>query len=104
MKVVINCRYGGFGLSEAAKKDLPHLKEVFNFEPEYRMDSKLIALIEEKGSKYVSGHYAALVIVEVPYRMKHWKIQEYDGYERIIASESPIHIINGSASRTEDKS
>ena len=95
MKVVINCRYGGFGLSEAAKKDLPHLKEVFNFEPEYRMDSKLIALIEEKGSKYVSGHHAALVIVEIPNKFKHWEIEEYDGYERIVASESPMFKFHG---------
>ena len=82
MKIVINECYGGFGFSNEAV-------EILGKEYEYkwnveRDDPKLIALIEEKGSEFVSGTFACLVVVEVPEEATDYIIREYDGYESVI--------------------
>lgn len=80
MKVVVNRCFGGFGISEEAKKILD---TDFNWLIE-RTDEQLIALIEEKGSEFCSGYCAELEVVEIPENATDWEISEYDGFEEII--------------------
>lgn len=58
MKIVINSCYGGYGISKEAKEILG-----INIK---RTDKKLIALVEERGSEFVSGGFAKLEVVDVP--------------------------------------
>lgn len=92
MKIVINKCYGGFGVSDECAKALgaeiiesplwgtsqefPNDKRA----TDYRTDSRLIELMETKGSEWCSGHYAKLAVVEIPDDVK-WEIEEYDGIE-----------------------
>lgn len=91
MKIVINACYGGFGISEAAQTawfgDLDYyaLHDI-----KFRTNETLIYLLETRGSKYVSGMGAELAIVEIPDNLAFWNIREYDGYESIEGSMSPI--------------
>lgn len=89
MKIVINTCWGGFGLSDEAaiilKKD--------KWDPIDRTDADLIALIEERGSEFVSGYCANLEIFEIPDEATDWQIDEYDGNEGLIA------VINGKIER-----
>lgn len=48
----------------------------------WRTDDDLINLLEEKGSKYVSGPCSCLKIVEIPDDVE-WEVEEYDGSEWI---------------------
>ncbi len=80
MKVVVNRCFGGFGISEEAKKILD---TDFDWLIE-RTDEKLIALIEGKGSEFCSGYCAELEVVEIPSEATDWEISEYDGMEEII--------------------
>ena len=48
----------------------------------WRTDNDLINLLEEKGSKYVSGPCSSLKIVEIPDDVE-WGVEEYDGSEWI---------------------
>lgn len=83
MKIVINSCYGGFGVSEEAMKVLG-LNDASRFELErLRTDEKLIALIEERGSDFVSDDYAVLDVVEIPDDATDWRLKEYDGIESI---------------------
>lgn len=79
MKVVLNKCYGGFSLSTEADKIL-NLTRRYDTD---RTDERLIALIEKHGSKWVSGTYAHLAIVDIPDRCTDWEINEYDGYEDV---------------------
>lgn len=80
MKYVINCCYGGFGLSEEARKALG-----INYDEGVdRSNPQLVAMVEEN-SKAVSGDYAYLTIVEIPDNATDWELLEYDGFEEIIA-------------------
>lgn len=85
-KVVINTRYGGFCVSEAAAKDLG-LGE-YEHHDVSREDPTLISLIEEKGSEYVSDGMSCLEVIEV--KEAYYMISDYDGIETIYASDSPI--------------
>lgn len=76
-KIVINTCYGGFGLSEAAKKKLR--REIYSWEYEHRTDPKLVAIVEKLGDK-ANGKYAELKVVEIPDGVD-WTIEEYDGVE-----------------------
>lgn len=107
-KIVINCDYGGFGLSDWAFEKLldrkgiayeKHTDEKYEVTHYYksghrgdeefylsrydfcydRSDGDLIAVVEELGDK-ANGHYASLKIVEIPDDVK-WHIGEYDGSE-----------------------
>jgi hypothetical protein len=82
-KIVINGRYGGFGLSDKA---LTLYKERMNItNPKFwvydipRDCPALIALIKELG-KDVDTSYSHLRIVEIPDDVE-WQIEEYDGRE-----------------------
>jgi len=107
-KVVINRRYGGFGLSVEAVEWLREHNYAFGDEcllagekygggcgtvPEFvaptvphqidrlRASEGLIAVVETLGSD-ASGDHADLTIVEVPDNVE-WTIEEHDGYEHI---------------------
>lgn len=93
MKIVINRCYGGFGLSDecavalgAVLKQLGnHFYQEFpdgKWAQDYRTDSKLIHLMEAKGSEWCSGTFAKLKVVEIPDDVK-WEIHDYDGMETI---------------------
>lgn len=80
MKYVVNSCYGGFGLSEEAYK-------ILGVSDEYEVDRsspQLVAMVE-KNSKAISGKYANLTVVEIPNNATDWELQEYDGFEEIIA-------------------
>ena len=80
MKIAINTCYGGFGLSEKARKELKQRTAHYDITHSIkRNDPHLIAIIEEMGSK-ASAEYADIVIVEIPDDIE-WQIEEYDGKE-----------------------
>ena len=82
MKIVINECYGGFGFSNEAVEILgEEYKDKWDIK---RDDPKVIALIEEMGSEFVSDKFACLVVVEVPEEATDYMIREYDGYESVI--------------------
>lgn len=85
MKLVLNKRFGGFGISDSAAEILGIDKYDFID----RNDENLIALIDEKGSEFVSGSFAKLKIVEIPDAYTDYTIDEYDGMERV------IYVLNG---------
>ena len=102
-KVVLNSCYGGFGLSKEAIQMLidKHGLEIdseygyvdnedFGIVDEshdaYRMDKRLISVVEELGVKEASGKYAELRIVDVPDEVVDvhgWHIDDYDGCESV---------------------
>lgn len=88
MKIVINCCYGGFGVSENFLKayKIPYTKTAYgSFYPNEgidRTDPRLIEYIETHGSKMASGSYSNLVVTEIP-KGTLYRINEYDGYESI---------------------
>ena len=102
-KVVLNSCYGGFGLSKEAidmlidkygleiDSDYGYVdNEVFGIEDEnyeaYRMDKRLISVVEKLGVKKASGDHAELRIVDVPdevVEVHGWHIDDYDGIESV---------------------
>lgn len=93
MKIVVNKCYGGFVLSDEALNDLGWEAEDFRFidveDTEIHTSTALIALIEEKGSEYVSGSCSTLKIEEIPDGVTDWEIKEYDGFEVV------TYVLNG---------
>ena len=107
MKIVINRKHGGFGLSEEAvllygdKKGLNiianqdekiktithyYLNEVkeengFGEWEIKRNDPVLVEVVEQLGD-LANGHYSKLKVVEVPDDIK-WYIHDYDGLEEV---------------------
>ena len=87
IEVVINARFGGFGLSEAARLRYEELSGVkFDYygsgtRQEQRTDPILIQIVHEMGEK-ANGKCAKLVVVDVPKDVK-WHIHEYDGFEHV---------------------
>jgi len=102
MKIVKNCCYGGFGLSNELKREylkrsgISYTEEdgfmkSINFIDEDgvnipfdeipRDDTLLIQLVEEMGEK-ADGDFADLVVVQVPDDVK-WEIEDYDGMETV---------------------
>ena len=102
-KVVLNSCFGGFGLSKEAIKMLIDKhgldinsehgyvdNEDFGLVDEshdaYRMDKRLISVVEELGVEEASGKYAELRIVDVPDEVVDvhgWHIDDYDGCESV---------------------
>ena len=85
MKLVLNKCFGGFGISDSAAEILG----IDEYDFIDRDDENLIALIDEKGSEFVSGSFAKLKIVEIPDAYTDYTIDEYDGMERV------IYVLNG---------
>lgn len=96
MKIVINKCFGGFTLSEeqalAYGIDESELYESFRGKKCYygeveRTDPKLIEIVEQR----LPGDWMSdLQVVEIP-DGAFYKIEEYDGMEYVIWSESEIH-------------
>lgn len=82
IKVVINRKFGGFGLSDEARALFEQTKgkSIWDYEHK-RSDPILIQVVEQLGAK-ANGEYADLIIVEIPGDVK-WHIEEYDGFETI---------------------
>lgn len=95
MKVVLNKCYGGFSLSEeqalAYGIDESELYQGSNSRCYYgdvdRFDHKLIEVVEQG---LPDAWASELVVVEIPDNA-HYVIDDYDGIESIIWSESEIH-------------
>lgn len=83
--VVINTCYGGFGLSDRARKEYCRLAGIT--EQEFidrnldRDDPYLVKVVKELGMA-ANGGYSNLKIVEIPGDVS-WHISEYDGNEHI---------------------
>lgn len=96
MKLVLNRAYGGFALSEEQAKayGVPEEdmydgfggKVYYDYDLE-RTDPKLIEVVE---LGLENSWASSLVVVEIPDGV-YYKIEEYDGFESVIWSESEIH-------------
>ena len=78
MKIVLNKCCGGFALSEEAMKELglqiPYTSNT---------DERLIKLIEEKGSEYVSYTFSKLEVFDLPEETTDYRVDECNGYETV---------------------
>lgn len=84
MKVVINDRHGGFGLSAegmAVYLKFKNSNQVCFSHEIARNDPALIQVVETMGER-ASDSYSRLKVVEIPDDVK-WQIAEYDGMEWI---------------------
>lgn len=81
MKIVINSCFGGFSLSDKAKKELGvELETKVN-----RADPQLVAIVERDGNRAArEGSCTDLCIVEVPDDATDWMIINRDGDEDVI--------------------
>ena len=82
MKIVINGRFGGFGLSQAGEDEILRRggATADSWEIE-RTDSILGQMVEEDSSLY-SGSSSLLYVVEIPDDVE-WYIHDYDGLEHV---------------------
>lgn len=78
MKIVINACFGGFGLTEEAKKALG-IEYSDDIE---RTDSRLIEMVETNAVN-IADRFAELEVVEIPDEATDWEIDEYDGLESV---------------------
>ena len=81
MKLVINTRYGGFGLSDAAC-ELLGCRPYDYSDIDMRTDEELISVVEELGDA-ASGSMASLKVVEIPDDCTDSMILDYDGIETV---------------------
>lgn len=85
MKVVLNCCYGGFSLSDEFIAKYPQFEEYnHSYDDSDRVDENFIKALEKFGLDEASGSCASLKIAEVPDDATDWEITEYDGDETII--------------------
>ena len=88
MKIVVNKRYGGFGLSKEAREMLKDLVgdkfDLLNYyDKAWRTDKNLITVVETLGDN-ANSKFAKLVVVKIPNKSTDWDLEEYDGLEDII--------------------
>jgi hypothetical protein len=81
MKLVLNKNWGGFKIPEKLAEEL----EVNIYDDIDRKDSRLIAAVESG-----DNNDGDLVVVEIPDGSM-FEILEYDGYERVVYSDTPIY-------------
>lgn len=84
MKVVVNKRFGGFGLSKKAYEFLGLEWDGYGFKyRDYNMrtDHKLVECVETLGRE-ANGTFSALKVVDIPDDVD-WEIDDYDGFETI---------------------
>ena len=94
MKLVINNEYGGFGLSpEAEKLYKEYSGEDINYWIIKRDNENLIRVVEELGEE-ANGTYAHLAVVEIPDNA-YFFLEEFDGYEYVIYSMTPLFKVIG---------
>lgn len=82
MKYVINNCDGGFGISDEWLQARRGIDFEYLMECDVRKSDAVIKAIEN--GEDVSGHYANLVVVEIPDEATDWEIQECNGFEEII--------------------
>jgi hypothetical protein len=111
-KIAVNKQFGGFGLSRAAilrareLSGLPRWGETHivgdtweedgtPVEEDYdsitgisRDDPILLQVLSELGAD-ADGRFASIVVLEIP-ESHYWEIDDYDGMESLVHSESPI--------------
>jgi hypothetical protein len=80
MKVVINTCYGGFGLSDLAKEQLPIGFDEYCLTVKERSHPSLIKVVEELGEA-ANGLCADLQVIEVDEDAINPRIENYDGME-----------------------
>ena len=83
-KVVINSCFGGFGLSKQAYDELGIPWDGYGYDynaDKKRADPQLVAVVEKLGDD-ANGNHARLRVVDVPDGVN-WRIEEYDGREKI---------------------
>ena len=83
MKIVINTRYGGFGLSKEAlalfnERSGAVVTYDFNIK---RNDPILVEIVEQLGEA-ADGDFAELKVVKIPDDVQ-WQIEEFDGNDWI---------------------
>ena len=84
MKIVINGRFGGFGLSQAGHDELARrlgLPAAFYAEDIPRTDPDLVQMVEDNPGLY-GGSFSRLYVVDVPDDVE-WDIHDYDGREHV---------------------
>ena len=90
-KVAYNSYYGGFGLSDKARKLLNELKgEEVDYYDLPRHDKDLVAVIEELGSE-ASGRFNSVTVTEID--SDRYRISEYDGWEKVITPDLENYIV-----------
>lgn len=90
-KVVYNDYYGGFGLSEKARKLLNELKgEEVDYLDLPRHDKDLVAAVEELGSE-ASGTFNSVKVAYI--NSDRYRISEYDGWEKVITPDEENYIV-----------
>jgi len=83
MKIVINTRYGGFGLSkEALALFNERTGTVITYDIEIKRNDPILVEIVEQLGESANGRFAELKVVEIPDDVV-WGIEEYDGAEWI---------------------
>lgn len=84
IKMVLNKCYGGFGLSEEARKvlDVDWLGDLD------RTDARLVEMVEDD-PEAVRGSFAKLQVVSLPDETTDYHIDEYDGFETV------TYVLNG---------
>ena len=89
-RIVVNCCFGGFNLSDEAIQRYKALKPGVNEEKCWyandciaRDDPILLSIIDTIGLEQASGQFSKLAIVEIPddFPQDGWTIDEYDGNE-----------------------
>lgn len=84
-KIVLNYRYGGFGLSNEAENWLTShgVEDIYTFYPhKNRTNPLLVKCVEELGAA-ADGSYAHLSIEEFDEEFYDYTISEYDGVESL---------------------
>jgi hypothetical protein len=101
-KVVINCAYGGFGLSDMAKAFIKErliaegrLSDANDFYVSdlARHDPALVECVESLGED-VNDRFSDLRVEELPDGCNRYYIMEYDGAETIITADD-FEVIDG---------
>jgi hypothetical protein len=85
-KIVINCCYGGFGLSPEAMDRYNELSETpVKYSNDILRDDPILVRVVEELKEYANGEFSELKIVEIPEDVK-WEISDYDGIEWVSES------------------
>jgi hypothetical protein len=88
-KIVYNCCYGGFSLSEVAVSrysELSGLSVSEFYDRDIDRDDPLLVQVVEELGQAANGGFAKLYIAEVPSGTK-YRIDEYDGLECIMTPD-----------------
>lgn len=82
MKIVINTRHGGFGLSKEALALFSEGHFGMTIVDDYMIvrNSRVLVEVVEQLGESANGKFAELKVVEIPDDVQ-WTIEEYDGAE-----------------------